>query len=75
MLFALWMIIFRLLPLSRQKMVHIHVKSGKLLLDPLDQTYRAGKVEIVESIINIVARASPTEIVTRLALLNKESNT
>lgn len=72
---ALGIILYRSLSLSRKDMVDIHVKTGELILDPLEQTYPTDEMKIVGSIIKIVAKDPPTELFNRLAWLNKQTNT
>lgn len=40
---ALAVIVFRTLPLSKQQMVVIRVKTGELVLDSLEETYPTNK--------------------------------
>lgn len=75
MLSALGMILFRSLPTSRQEIIEKSIRTGEFTLDPSDPAYPKNSMDVIDSIINLVAKDSPMDAIKRLAQLNKAAST
>lgn len=74
MLSALWMSLFRSLSASRQQIAEKAVNTGEIVIDSIDPTYPTSKLDVIDPIINLVAKDTSTDTIRRLSRLNKEAS-
>lgn len=72
---ALGMLLYCSLLLSRQQIIEKSIDTGDLILDPSDPAYSHDVMEVINKIINFVARDSAPDFIKRLAKLSRDTTT